>query len=145
GGAWLTDNAGPASLWLPPGRPEVPEEMEPRFEPMVTELVGTEQASVMMEVFDRFDAAHPDAEPHYYLSLLGTHPDFRGRGLGMNLLADNLDAIDAEGIPSYLESSNPANDHRYERLGYKRHGAFDLPEDGPPVGTMWRQAAASEA
>ena len=36
----------------------------------------------------------------------------------MGLLAENLQRIDAEGAPAFLESSNPANDHRYERLGF---------------------------
>ena len=33
------------------------------------------------------ERAHPDEAPHYYLSLLGTHPAQRGKGLGMALLA----------------------------------------------------------
>ncbi|MGZ6342745.1 MAG: GNAT family N-acetyltransferase, partial [Candidatus Limnocylindrales bacterium] len=70
--------------------------------------------------------------------LLGTHPAHRGRGIGMELLQHNLGRIDAFGAPAYLESSNPANDHRYERLGFKRRGQFTLPEQGPVVTTMWR-------
>ena len=33
----------------------------------------------------------------------------------MALLADNLALIDAERMPAYLESTNPANNARYER------------------------------
>ncbi len=39
------------------------------------------EADNFRELGRRFDAAHPRAEPHYYLSLLGTHPDHRGKGL----------------------------------------------------------------
>ncbi len=38
----------------------------------------------------------PRSEPRYYLTLLGTHPDHRGRGIGMGLLARNLELIDSE-------------------------------------------------
>jgi GNAT superfamily N-acetyltransferase len=137
---WLTADGGAAALWLPPGCPEIPEEDEVRVEPMVTDLLGQAQAGLVLETFERFEAAHPWAEPHYYLSLLGTHPDHRGRGIGMGLVTDNLALIDAEGMPAYLESTNPANNARYERFGFAQIGEFSLPRDGPPVATMWREA-----
>ena len=87
---------------------------------------------------DRFEENHPREEPHYYLSLLGTHPDHRGQGKGMRLLAANLAEIDAEGMPAYLESSNRANDHRYERLGFVQIGEFAAPGGQPTVACMWR-------
>ncbi len=137
---WLTADRGAAALWLPPGCPEVPEEDESRVEPMLIDLLGEHQAAVLLETFERFEAAHPPDPPHYYLSLLGTHPDHRGRGIGMGLLADNLEPIDAAATPAYLESTNPANHGRYERLGFVQIGEFDLPRGGPPVATMWREA-----
>jgi GNAT superfamily N-acetyltransferase len=104
---------------------------------MLAGLLG-DGAPRVLDTFERFDAARLREEPHYYLSLLATHPDHRGKGTGMGLLADNLARIDAEGVPAYLESSNPANDHRYERLGFHRWGEFPLGEDGPSVTQMWR-------
>jgi ribosomal protein S18 acetylase RimI-like enzyme len=137
---WLTEDSGAAAVWIPPGFPEIPEEDEAKFVPMVTELAGREEAEFLVETMDRFEAAHPRHEQHYYLSLLGTHSDFRGRGLGMQLLAHTLERIDEQGKPAYLESTNPGNNHRYERHGFTRVGEFSLPEDGPPVATMWREA-----
>ncbi len=138
---WLGAEGGAAALWIPPGRPEIAPEAEPLVEPMLTELVGAEQAAVLLEISKRFEAAHPRDHPHYYLSLLGTHPEQRGGGLGMRLLADNLARIDAEGMPAYLESTNPANHARYERLGFAQVSEFELPgKDAPPVATMWREA-----
>lgn len=134
---WLTDGCASASLWIPPGKPELRPEDEERLEPLLVELLGDGAARVL-KTFERFDVAHPRGEPHYYLSLLATHPGHRGKGEGMGLLADNLAQIDAEGVPSFLESSNPANDHRYERLGFVRCGEFELPEGGPSVTQMWR-------
>ena len=82
----------------------------------------------------------PRNEDHFYLSLIGTHPDHRGAGIGMGLLRENLALIDREGAPAYLESSNPANLARYQSVGFERCGSFQLPDDGPEVTTMWRPA-----
>ena len=90
---------------------------------------------------ERFEAAQQSDPPHYYLSLLGVHDDHRGRGLGMGLLAASLAQFDAEGVPSYLESSNAANDHRYEALGYRRTGEFTTPGDLVTIASFWRDAA----
>jgi len=135
--AWLTGDCAAVALWIPPGKPELRPEDEERLGPMLSELME-DGAERVLETFKRFETAHPAAEPHYYLSLLATNPDQRGRGLGMGLLAVTLEQIDAEGAAAFLESSNPANDHRYERLGFRRCGEFELPEDGPSVTQMWR-------
>ena len=129
--------AGAAALWIPPGLPELKPEDALRFEPMLAELLGDGAARVL-DVFARFDRAHPSDRPHYYLSLLATHPDRRGVGLGMALLAENLTRIDAEGAAAYLESTNPDNHRRYEGVGFSRWGEFELGEGGPTVTQMWR-------
>jgi hypothetical protein len=42
-------------------------------------------------------------------------------------------------VPAYLESSNPANDPRYERLGFAKKGSFTRPDEQLTVSTMWRE------
>jgi ribosomal protein S18 acetylase RimI-like enzyme len=133
----LTEGCEAAAVWIPPGGTEIPAEDEERVEPLVQDLVGP-RAGDVVELLERFDAAHPRHEPHYYLSLLGTHPAHAGRGLGMALLAESLRRIDEEGMPAYLESSNPANNHRYERHGFAKIGDFYPPSSEIPVTTMWR-------
>ena len=61
-------------------------EEEARFHTLVGELVG-DRASDLNDLFGRFEDHHPE-EPHYYLSLWGTHRDQVGRGLGTALLRD---------------------------------------------------------
>ena len=56
----------------------------------------------------------------------------------MALLAHNLTTIDAEGMPAYLESTNGANDKRYEALGFRRVGSFSRPDGQLAISTMWR-------
>jgi GNAT superfamily N-acetyltransferase len=138
---WISGDYAAASVWIPPNGVELTEEEEEGVEPLVRDLIGP-RCDDVMELLDRFDASHPSAEPHYYLSLLGTHPSCRGGGIGMALLADNLRRTDAEGMPVFLESSNPANNSRYERLGFRQVGEFTTPDETRKVATMWREAEA---
>jgi GNAT superfamily N-acetyltransferase len=137
GAAWMTEDGGAASVWVPPGKPELSDEDEAKVEPLLRELVGSHADDVLV-LLERFESCHPRHAPHFYLSLLGTHPDHRGHGKGMRLLAANLLQSDELGTPAYLESSNRANDHRYERLGFVKVGEFAAPSGGPRVSCMWR-------
>jgi GNAT superfamily N-acetyltransferase len=136
---WLTGGGEATTLWIPPGGTDMTPEQDERLAGLVAEYFGP-AADDLMELLDRFDAAHPRDEPHYFLTLFGTHPDHRGQGIGMRLLAQNLELIDAEHMPAYLESSNPANNRRYASVGFEPHGKFSYPGGGPVVTTMWRPA-----
>jgi len=134
----MTDNAEAAAVWIPPGKPEMTKAEEERFSTLIAELFG-ERANELNDLFHRFDEQHPAEPPHYYLSLWGTHRDHAGRGIGTALIRGNLARIDAEGMPAYLESTNPANIPRYEALGFALTGEFG-PIGGPVIATMWREA-----
>jgi GNAT superfamily N-acetyltransferase len=133
----MAPDASVVSGWVPPGVHETDDEDEAAIEAVTLRLFA-ERAALLLEAYGLFEANRP-AEPHWYLSLLATHPAHRGQGLGMRMVADLLEPIDAAHQPTYLESTNPANDARYESVGFLRHGSFTLPE-GPTVTTMWRPA-----
>jgi GNAT superfamily N-acetyltransferase len=84
------------------------------------------------------ESAHPK-EPHVYLFYVGVHRDSRGQGLGTALLAPVLERCDREGIPAYLENSNPPNEAFYSRLGFVQRGTINLPKGAPPLTPMWRE------
>lgn len=136
---WLAGGGEAAAVWIPPDATEMTPEQEQRLADLAADGLGP-RAGDYLELLSRFEAAHPRAERHYYLSLLGTHPDHRGKGIGMRLLAHGLERVDAEHLPAYLESSNPANNGRYASMGFERYGEFQYPGDGPVVTTMWRPA-----
>lgn len=142
--AWIAGDFAAASVWIPPGGVELTDEEEERVEPLLRELVGP-RAPQVLELLERFAAARPREVPHYYLSLLGTADRHRGQGIGMALLNENLGLIDGEGSPAHLESSNPANNPRYEHMGFRWTGEFTTPDGERAVATMWREPVTADS
>ncbi len=134
----VTANVEAAALWIPPDEPEMTEAEAERFPSFVAESLGEQDTSRVLALMDAFDGNHPHGPPHFYLSLLGTHPDHAGRGLGMGLVAACLEEIDSQGARAFLESSNPANLGRYERLGFRPRREVDL-VPGIRATQMWRE------
>jgi GNAT superfamily N-acetyltransferase len=134
----VTAKAEAAAIWIPPGGTELTPEEEAGLVPLLTDVAGAEVAEGITGIYELLEAARP-IEPHYYLTLLGTHRDHRGEGLGMGLVAESLSRIDSLGAAAYLESSNPANDARYQRAGFTARDRITAPS-GHVVTTMWRPA-----
>jgi GNAT superfamily N-acetyltransferase len=139
--AWLVDDAAAVAVWTPPGGSELSDAQEADADHWVQQHLSPELRVAFHELAERFEANHPH-EPHAYLGLLATHPQHRGHGIAQQLLRENLAAWDAQGVPTYLESSNSANDHRYERAGYAKIGSFaSVLDDAVSVAMMWRPAS----
>jgi GNAT superfamily N-acetyltransferase len=97
-----------------------------------------------MDILDKaMSAVHPHT-PHWYLNVISTLPAHQGKGLGARTLAAVLAVCDAEGIPAYLESSNPRNMTLYRRHGFEQAGEIILP-DGPSLYPMWRSPQGASA
>jgi GNAT superfamily N-acetyltransferase len=142
GGVWMSDeSASAAAVFTQPGEPELSEDADERLHRFMTDELG-DHAPDVLETLSRFEAAAPEG-PFYYLSFLGTHPDRRGNGIGMGLLAEITELADRDGKPTYLESTNPDNNARYERLGFRGQGSFSTPDDLHTVTTMWREPVSS--
>jgi GNAT superfamily N-acetyltransferase len=139
GFTWLTGQAESVAVWAVPNGLELTRQAEASIPALLDEFLGP-RAAIVLEALLQFEAAHPHDEPHYYLSIVATHDDHRGRGIGEALLAQNLELVDARHFPAYLESSNPRNLARYERLGFRPLNEFELVGNGPRVTTMWRAA-----
>ena len=68
-----TEDGGAASVWIPPGEPELSDEDEAKVEPLLRELVGSHADGVLellerfeaMELLERFEANHPRGTPHF--------------------------------------------------------------------------------
>lgn len=144
-GVILSPGGEAVAVWIPPGVPELDADDEAALETSTAEIFGA-AAPLLFDLYDRFTAARPTSPDHWCLSLLATSPEHRGSGLGMHLVKDFLVRVDADRVPAYLESTNPANLARYRGAGFEPHGSFDAPQrpsvSSPTVTTMWRPAAA---
>jgi GNAT superfamily N-acetyltransferase len=128
------------AVWTPPGETELSEDQESELTDLINGTFPPHLAASLCELYDRIDAAHPHHVPHAYLGLLATHPGFRGHGIAQQLLAANLAEWDDHGVPSYLESTNPANVHRYRRAGFEQHSEFHAVLGDALITTMWRES-----
>jgi ribosomal protein S18 acetylase RimI-like enzyme len=129
-----------AALWIAPGESELSHDQEGGLTALIEGALDSTGAASMFELWERFDANHPAQPPHAYLSMLATHPDHRGRGIAQGLLGESIAEFDRAGIPTFLESSNPANNHRYVRAGYVPMGEIRAPSSDAPIALMWRGA-----
>ena len=135
---FIGERARTASVWIPPGGSELSDDEEAETRRIANDALSPDLAAALFELWERFEDNRPRDEPHAYLSLLATHPDHAGSGLGQAHLREDLAHWDEVGLPAYLESSNPANNHRYERQGFRAVGEFRTVLDGSVITTMWR-------
>jgi ribosomal protein S18 acetylase RimI-like enzyme len=123
------------AVWVPPGCQPTGEHAE-QLAACYVEAAG-EFADRTVAVLERMEECHPQ-EPHDYLFLLGTRPEWQSRGLGSALLREVLERCDQEGRPAYLEASSEGNKRLYLRQGFEVVGEIRLP-DGPSMWPMWRE------
>lgn len=92
------------------------------------------------QILDQAFKQHRPNYPHWYLHTLGARLSAQGRGVGSSLLRHGLTRVDNDGLPAYLESSNPRNVSLYERHGFEVQAELPLGGDGPLVSYMLRPA-----
>jgi GNAT superfamily N-acetyltransferase len=124
------------ALWLDPDA--APDEHA--MERLIEESVAPRNRATVAAVVEEMVRHHPD-EPHWYLPFIGVEPPRQGRGLGAALLQAAVARCDAEGLPAYLESTNPRNRPLYERHGFEAVGEIRV-GDCPPIVPMLRRAKA---
>ena len=143
--AFMTERGEAVAVWVPPGGDELPPAGVEALDVFLDRNLDRDGVAAMHTLYERFEASRVPLGAHYYLSLLATHPDHRGRGIGQALLAANLAAWDDADIPAYLESTNPSNDHRYARAGFRAIGGFHTVRDPSRVRAMWRDVGGTLA
>lgn len=97
-----------------------------------------------LKISDCMVKNHPK-EPHLYLYFIGTHDNYKGKGMGSSVICKMLQRCDQEGLPVYLESSSKMNIPFYERHGFVvKHQLPGLPKHCPPFTAMWREPQTSD-
>jgi GNAT superfamily N-acetyltransferase len=135
---FVTPGAEAAAIWIPPGGIELTAEEARGLGDLLEKAAGPQVAASVQEIEARLEAAQP-ADPFFHLTILGTHTEHRGKGLGMGLVAETLARVDALSAAAYLESTNPANNERYLSAGFAPRAEIAMPT-GHVVTSMWRPA-----
>jgi len=131
--ALYTEDFSGAALWLPPGaHPD-----EALLGQIVEETVAASIRGDLMTMMEEMASFHPQ-EPHWYLPLIGVDPARQGKGYGAALMARALERSDRDGLPSYLESTNPRNITLYLRHGFEALGQIQV-GTSPPMVPMLRR------
>lgn len=133
GEVWCTDDGAGVAVWIPPGRPEIDFTVDPpAAEPPPDRLERFAIIGPLME-------EHTPPEPHWYLQLLGTHPDWQRRGIGATLMDVMFERADADGLACYLETETVENVAYYRHHGFDVRSEWDVPT-GPHMWGMLRSA-----
>ncbi len=107
---WVHGPAHAAAMWSPPAPSAVGGAAFPAIiGPAELDRIAAYEAA-MAELL-------PDVAQHWYLGVLATHPEHRGRGLGQALMRAGLAGVGA-GV-AHLETTNPGNVGYYEAAGWE--------------------------
>ncbi len=124
------------AIWNPPGTFPMGWYADAKLGLTTARLVGLRLRTCARGLM-YFQSHHPKT-PHWYLQMLGTQPDWQGRGAGSAVIAPVLDHCDQTGERIYLESSKERNIPFYARHGFHVTEEVHIPH-GPVVWAMWRE------
>lgn len=132
--AYCTQNYSGAALWLPPGvKPD-----EEALDRIVRESLPQQRHPEAFALFEEMGANHPE-EPHWYLPMIAVDTMRQNLGIGSRLMEAALRRVDKDGLPAYLESSNPRNISLYRRFGFEVVGEIRA-ADSPVMTPMLRRS-----
>lgn len=137
GEVWTTNDGVAFSVWGPPetGEHEPPAEL--------VDEVATLRAGYGPDMIERVTelrpamAEHRPVEPHWYLNVLATHPDWQRQGLGTLVMRDVVERCDRDRVGQYLETATD------EDIAYYRARGFEITDTWIVGGSvtmtgMWR-------
>ena len=130
--AYVVEDFKGTALWLPPNI----EADEEAFVKEIEQNVLIEKQESLFKVLEELEKYHPDA-PCWYLPIIAVDPHYQNNGIGSLLMKHALEKVDSDGLPAYLESSNPRNMSLYRRYGFETIGQIKV-GDVPPLHPMIR-------
>lgn len=137
GCTYVTADAVATGIYLPPGRPAAPGAEDDGEEAGTGEMPA--ELAAKFAAFDVERQANTPPEPHWYLNVLATHPDWQRQGLGAAIVAPIAARSRDEGLALYLETETVANVGYYRHLGFEVRSEWDLPLGGPHMWGMIRR------
>lgn len=136
GRVYTTPDRLAVAVWSPPGGWKLPTAAVLRSAVPIVRAAGSRLPRLMGRLGEIEKLHEKVPQRHWYLEFIGTASGARGRGLGSALMEHAFAEV-TEGLPVYLESSNPRNLSFYQRHGFKVTGRPPM-RSGPPQWTLWR-------
>jgi GNAT superfamily N-acetyltransferase len=138
GETYSTPDRVGAAIWAPPDKWRNDFAQVPDSADRLISIFGANPTRAI-DVLVALEEKHPINAPHWYLVLLGTHPDWQRTGVGSALVQPVLSRADSEGLPAYLEASKEINIAYYRSFGFEVTGEISIPNGGPRLWPMWRE------
>jgi ribosomal protein S18 acetylase RimI-like enzyme len=117
GSIWVVDGGSAVAMWEAPGNVA---------EGSLDDVLPGD-ALRRVTAYNRAVHAIMPAGPYWYLGVLGTHPDSRGRRWGHAVMTQGLKRAAADGLPAVLETTTPGNVEMYRRAGWEVVAALEAP------------------
>ena len=139
GWVWATPGFEASAVWIPPGRPELPEPQAGRLEPMLEAMVGARRSAGHRRSSTL--RGGPPPRPGPLLPEPAGHPPgapWPGPGDGAAGGEPGAWSTPRARRPTWSRPTRttwPATGS----VGFERIGEFTLPQGGPTVTTMWRE------
>tara|TARA_Y100000766_G_scaffold259812_1_gene249114 strand:- start:199 stop:792 length:594 start_codon:yes stop_codon:yes gene_type:complete len=131
--AYVVEGFKGTALWLPSNI----EADEEAFVKEIEQNVLIEKQESLFKVLEELEKYHPET-PCWYLPIIAVDPHYQNNGIGSLLMKHALEKVDSDGLPAYLESSNPRNMSLYKRYGFETMGKIKV-ADVPPLHPMIRE------
>ena len=142
GQVYINQSGNGAAMWLPPGvSSQAPFHWRLLLTPLQLFFFGGLQSLKRGQQVEQLMSVNHLTEPHFYLHAIGASLGSQGRGIGSALLKAGLADCDKQSMPAYLESSNKKNNPLYQRYGFEVIGESSLPDNGPKIWFMRREAS----
>jgi GNAT superfamily N-acetyltransferase len=143
GQVWLHEGALSVALWDTPRPPDANSPAPQGLWDEYRTTASPAEWARLKAYDDAVEAARPK-EPFWYLGVLATHPDARGRGLASTVLDPVFAQADAAGLACCLETSKTGNLHFYRNRGFTESSPVAL-ADGPATWWLTRPAKPEQA
>lgn len=138
GEIWTTDDAVALAAWSPP---------EPQFDDDLRAQIGVIRDGFPADMLERLASLgpmlreHRPKEPHWYLNILATHPDWQRQGLGAAVMQPIRERCDADGLGQYLETATEEDIAYYRSRGFVVTARWTL-DGSVEMAGMWRDPGA---